>query len=276
MNGGACDYLLLERTWITGPTTGLETSGEGRNKPMVQEADFYTAEEAAKVLGIPVRHVFSMLCGGELEGHQDEWARWLVPASALQEARRTLKPSSYPDGLPEHDAGSRAAAEAETRVWDTAEITILSDGETTVESPVDAGSLSGEETTQETYEMPVGGTPASRTYTESSEARTGDRLSLDGGSGAAVSEPTLNETIKEITERLAVAAAKTRELRGRLELAEATEAALRESLESLERERRGIDRESTWAEQDGTEAERLDKEPAAGRGEGFWRGLFGG
>ena len=240
---------------------------------MAQEADFYTAEEAAKVLGIPVRQVFSMLCGGELEGHQDEWARWLVPASALQEARRTLKPSSYPDGLPDHDAGSRAVAEAETRLWDAAEITILSDGEPSVESPIDAGSLSGEETTQETYETPVGGTPASRTYTESSEAGTGERLSLDGGSGAAVSEPTLNKTIKEIIERLAAAAARTRELRGRLEHAEATEAAL---CESLERERRGINRETTRAEQDGTEAERLDKEPAAGRGEGFWRGLFGG
>ncbi len=241
---------------------------------MAQEADFYTVEEAAKVLGIPVRRVFSMLCGGELEGHQDEWARWLVPASALQGAQRTLKPSSYPDGLPEHDARSRAAAEAETRVWDATETSMLSDGEPPVESPVDAVSLTHEEITQEKDETPVGGTPASRTDKKVSEAETDEKLSLDGGSsGAAVSESTLDETIKEITERLAAAAAKTRELRGRLELAEATEAALRES---LERERRRIDQENTRAEQDGTEAEHLDKEPAAGRGEGFWRGLFGG
>ena len=240
---------------------------------MAQEADFYTVEEVAKVLGIPVRRVFSMLCGGELEGHQDEWARWLVPASALQEARRTLKPSSYPDGLPEHDARSHAAAEAETRVWDAIETSILSDGEPPVESPVDTVSLMHEEITQEKDETPVGGTPASRTDKKVSEAETDEKLSLDGSSGAVASESILNETIKEITERLAAAAAKTRELRGRLELAEATEAALRES---LERERRRIDRENTRAEQDGTEVEHLDKEPAAGRGEGFWRGLFGG
>ncbi len=243
--------------------------------PMAQEADFYTAEEAAKVLGIPVRRVFSMLCSGELEGHQDEWARWLVPASAVQGARRSPEASPLPGGLPEHDAGVRAAAEDETRVWDAAETTILSDGRPFLEPPVDVGSLGDEETTQETDEELVDSSSASRAYTESSDdAETAERLPLDGSSEAAASDEAPNETVKEITERLAAAAAKTRELRGRLELAEATEAALRES---LERERRRIDQESTGAEQHGAGGvERLEKEPAAERGEGFWRGLFGG
>jgi hypothetical protein len=240
---------------------------------MAQEADFYTAEEAAKVLGIPVRRVFGMLCGGELEGHQDEWARWLVPASALQGAGRNPKASPYPGGLPEHDAGSRAAAEDETRVWDAAETTVLSDGRPFLELPVDVGSLGGEETTHETDEALVGGRPASRDFTESSDAETVERLPLDGRSEAAASDAAHDGNVEEIAERLAAAAAKTRELRGRLELAEATEAALRES---LERERGGIDRESTRVEQHGMVAEHLEKEPAAGRGEGFWRGLFGG
>jgi len=240
---------------------------------MAQEADFYTAEEAAKVLGIPARRVFGMLCGGELEGHQDEWARWLVPASALQGVRRNPEPSPYPGGLPEDDAGSRAAAEDETRVWDAAETTVLSDGRPFLEPPVDVGSLGGEETTQETDEALVGGGPASRAYTESSDAETAKRLPLDGSSEAASSDVAPDETVKEITERLAAAAAKTRELRGNLELAEATETALRES---LERERRRVDRESTWAEQHGAGVERLEKEPTDGRGDGFWRGLFGG
>ncbi len=240
--------------------------------PMAQEADFYTAEEAAKVLGIPVRRVFGMLCDGELEGHQDEWARWLVPASALQGARRNPEASPYPGGLSEHDAGSRAAAEDETRVWDAAETTVLSDGRPFLGPSVDVGSLGGEETTQETDEALVDSSSASRVYTESSDVETDERLPLDGSSEAA-SDEAPDETVKEITERLAAAAAKTRELRGRLELAEATEAALRES---LERERRSIDRESTRAEQHGAVVEHLENEPAAGRGEGFWRGLFGG
>jgi hypothetical protein len=240
---------------------------------MAQEADFYTAEEAAKVLGIPVRRVFGMLCGGELEGRQDEWARWLVPASALQGARRNTKASPYPGGLPEHDAGSHAAAEDETRVWDAAETTVLSDGRPLLEPPVDVGSLGGEETTQETDEVLVGGRPASRGFTESSDAETVERLPLNDRSEAAASDAAHDGNVEEIAERLAAAAAKTRELRGRLEIAEATEAALRES---LERERGGIDRESTRVEQHGMVAEHLKKEPAAGRGEGFWRGLFGG
>ena len=240
---------------------------------MAREADFYTAEEAAKVLGIPVRRVFSMLCGGELEGHQDERARWLVPASAVQGARRSSEASPYPSGLPEHNAGSRAAIEDETRIQDAAETAVLSDGRPFLVLPVDVGALGGEDTTQETDEALVGGSPASRPCMESSDAETTERLPLDGRSEAGTSAAASDETVKEITERLAAAAAHARELRGRLELAEATEAALRES---LERERRGIDRESTWAEQHGAVAERLEKKPAAGRGDGFWRGLFGG
>ena len=240
---------------------------------MAQEADFYTAEEAAKVLGIPVSRVFGMLCSGELEGYQDEWARWLVPASAVQGARQSPEASPYPSGFPEHSAESRAAAEDETRVWDAAETTVLRDGRPFLGPSVDVGSLGGEETTQETDEALIGVSPASRAHMEISDGGTAERSPLDGHSEAVASDDTLDETIKKITERLAAAAAKTRELRGRLEVAEATETALRES---LEHERRRIDRESAQAEQPGAVAERLEKEPTAGRGDGFWRGLFGG
>lgn len=264
--------MLLARTWSKAPKTGLEVSGKGRNTPMAREADFYTAEEAAKVLGISVRRVFGMLCSGELEGHQDEWARWLVPASAVQGARRSSAAFPCP-GVPEHDAGSRAAMEDEIRVQDVAETTVLSDGRPFLEPPVDVGSLGGEETTQETGEALVGGRLTSRDSTESSDAQTVERLPLDSRSEAAASDATHDSNVKEIAERLAAAAAKTRELRDRLKLAEATEAALRES---LERERGGIDRESTRVEQHETVAEPVEKEPAAGRSDGFWRGLFRG
>ena len=252
---------------------GLEVSREGTNTFVAHEADFYTAEEAAKVLGIPVRRVFSMLCGGELEGHQDEWARWLVPASAVQGARRSYGASPYPNGLPERDAGSNAAVEKEIYVQDAAETVVLSDGMPLVEPSVDRGWLGGEETTQETDEALIGDSRAARPCTEISDAETAERLPLDVHSEATTSAAAPDETIKQITKRLAAAAAKTRELRGRLKLAEATEAALRES---LERERYGIDRERARAEHHEAVAERIEKEPAAGRSDGFWRGLFGG
>jgi hypothetical protein len=240
---------------------------------MAREADFYTAEEAARVLGIPVRRVFGMLCGGELEGHQDEWARWLVPASAVQGARRSSEASPHPGALPEHDAEPHAATDEETRVWDAAETLVLGDGRPFLVPSVGANSLGGEETTQETDRAPVDGSSASRPFTESSDAETAERSPLDGHSEAAASDAASDATVEEITERLAAAAAETRELRGRLELAEATEAALRES---LERERHRDDQESARADQHGTVAERVEKEPAAGRSDGFWRGLFGG
>jgi hypothetical protein len=78
---------------------------------MAQEADFYSAEEVARVLKIPVRRVFGMLCGGELEGYQDEWARWHVPASAVQGMRRSLESPSDPEEGPLKDDAEPRAAE---------------------------------------------------------------------------------------------------------------------------------------------------------------------
>lgn len=54
---------------------------------MRKEADFYSSGEAAKALGIPERQVFGMVVSGELEGQQDEWGRWRIPASAIRRAR---------------------------------------------------------------------------------------------------------------------------------------------------------------------------------------------
>lgn len=239
---------------------------------MAREADFYTAEEAAKVLGVPVRRVFGMLCGGELEGHQDEWARWLVPASAVQGARRSQVATPYPDGLSEQDAESRVALEDETSVRDAAETVVLGDGRPFLGPPSGAGSLSSEETTWETDEAPASSDPASPARADGSAVEAAETLPLDVRSEVVVSDAPPDETLEEITERLAAAVARTRELRESLELAEATEAELRER---LERERRRIDRESAPAEQHET-AERVEKEPANERNDGFWRGLFGG
>src|SRR3954471_17183076 len=81
---------------------------------MAKEADFYSTGEVAKALGIPESRVFGMLAGGELEGQQDEWARWRIPASAVSRVRRAPELSSSPDRNLEEDAGSPAAG-AEAR-----------------------------------------------------------------------------------------------------------------------------------------------------------------
>jgi len=160
--------------------------------------------------------------------------------------------------------------EERTRVQDAGETVVLSDGRPFLEpTTADVSSVDGEEATQEANEAPAGGSLASHPSAEYSDAET---LPLDRPSAAATSAAGPDETVREIAERLAAAVAKTRELRERLELAEATEAELRERLEC---ERRRIDGESTQ-EQHGAVVASLEKAPADGRGDGFWRGLFGG
>ena len=80
---------------------------------MAKQADLYSPDEAAKMLGIPAIRVFSMLSSGELEGYQDEWARWRIPATAVRRDRRDSKPPSGPGGSSEDDAESRIAEEGE-------------------------------------------------------------------------------------------------------------------------------------------------------------------
>lgn len=235
---------------------------------MVQEADFYSADEAAKVLGIPVRQVFGMLCRGELEGYQDVWARWLVSASAVQGALRSSEPSSELDGLP-RDEANPLPAEEETRVLDAEATAVRSDGGLLSE-PSDGSDLSsGEETTQETGETSVSEGSASSIHTESSDAETTESLpNVDNLNPDAA----LNETVRDLTEQLARAVVKTRELRGRLELAEFAEARLRKS---LERERERADAQNARMEQHRA-IEQNEEEPAAGRSEGIWRRFLGG
>ena len=60
---------------------------------MEKQADLYSPDEAAKVLGVPAIQIFDMLTSGELEGHQDQWARWRIPASAVRGAHQDVEPS---------------------------------------------------------------------------------------------------------------------------------------------------------------------------------------
>jgi excisionase family DNA binding protein len=64
---------------------------------MPKEADFYTPGEAAKFLGLAEITVLGLLTSGQLEGHQDERARWLIPASAIHAARHSSEASASTD-----------------------------------------------------------------------------------------------------------------------------------------------------------------------------------
>jgi hypothetical protein len=242
---------------------------------MAHEADFYSAEEVARALKIPIRRVFGMLCGGELEGYQDEWARWHVPASAMQGVRRSLEPSSDLEEGPLKDDAETRVAEDATRVGDADATPVRSDGGSLLDSPAGMALTSDEETTQEAREVPVSGAPSSYNSAGNGDAEAATEvLPRVGYEETVAPEAASNETIRELDEQLAAATAKTSELRDRLALAEATEAALRES---LKREREKADQESLLSEQQRRAATgQPEKEPAGERDEGFWRGLFGG
>jgi hypothetical protein len=240
---------------------------------MAQEADFYSAEEAAKVLGIPVRRVFGMLCDGELEGYQDEWARWRVPASAVRHVRRDPEPTtSDPLGASEDTVESRST-EGEARVEDAATTIVSSDGGPLWSSPSLADSSSGEETTQEVGEAPVSDGSGSYALTQGDDAEVTKLLPRGDHPEMAEPDSASNEIIRELAERLAEASAKTRELRDRLELAEVTEAALREN---LERERQRADRESAQTKLQRGADEQFEERQSTEPGEGFWRRFLGG
>ena len=66
------------------------------------------------MLGISPIRLFGMLASGELEGHQDEWARWRIPARAIRRAcQEDSEPPSGPGGSSEDDAESRIAEEGD-------------------------------------------------------------------------------------------------------------------------------------------------------------------
>lgn len=261
--------LALSLPLFTNPPTGLETSDEGKNISMAQETDFYSADEAAKVLGMPVGQIFGMLCRGELEGYQDVWARWRVSASAVQAALRSSEPSSELDGLPKDEA-KPLPAEEETRVLDAEATTVRSDGGLLSEPSDGSGLPSGEGTTQEAGETPVSGASASSIHTESSDVETTESLPNADNLNPDVAP---NETVRDLAERLAMAAAKTRELRDRLELAEFAETTLRES---LKRERERANAQNVRMEQQRGAIGQREEEQIASRGEGIWRRFLGG
>jgi predicted transcriptional regulator len=66
---------------------------------MAREADTFTPGEVARALGLTEFTVLSLLTSGQLEGHQDEQARWWIPASAIDDTimRRSASTDAPPD-----------------------------------------------------------------------------------------------------------------------------------------------------------------------------------
>src|SRR5215217_4595325 len=69
--------------------------------PTTREADFYTPGEAAQLLRLTEFAVLGLLTTGQLEGQQDEQARWWIPASTIDDAARR---SSGTDAPPDPSA----------------------------------------------------------------------------------------------------------------------------------------------------------------------------
>src|SRR5215210_2512262 len=68
---------------------------------MAREADTFTPGEVARALGLTEFTVLSLLTSGQLEGHQDEQARWWIPASAIDDAARSTASRDAPDAPPD-------------------------------------------------------------------------------------------------------------------------------------------------------------------------------
>src|SRR5918993_947266 len=66
---------------------------------MPREADYYSPGEAARMLGLAEFTVLGLLTSGQLEGQQDEQARWWIPATAVDAAvrrSRAIETSVHP------------------------------------------------------------------------------------------------------------------------------------------------------------------------------------
>ena len=58
---------------------------------MTEEGDFYTVEQAAKILKLTSGRIRQMLRSGALEGERDEAGRWRIPAHAVHDRPRTVR-----------------------------------------------------------------------------------------------------------------------------------------------------------------------------------------
>ena len=280
---------------------------------MAREADFYTPSEAANLLGLAEFTILGLLTSGELEGRQDDEARWWIPAAAVDEAVRRSR-----------DASPRAPSSADPSAEETIPITPVSEGtqgreDTTTQSeggdipvgnqpdvPTDVRGVSGWVTTKvaaeslgvdprtvRTYinrgelDAKVEGEGVEKTYFVAidslhslrvrRERSRNTRARVRGNSVGAVAGAEGAEyvagVLRDLTDKLISLSSETAELRTRLELTARAESTLQEERDRL---RQDWERERQERQEAQEEARQLREELQAERSKGFWQRLFGG
>ena len=274
---------------------------------MPNEADFYTPGEVAKMLGLAELTVLSLLTSGQLEGHQDERARWWIPPAAVDAARRSTSADNAAGPLYEEtvpitpvtptNGGALPASEKTTQLEAGAETprtpskgnggrTISESGWTTTDqsaralgvSPrtvrrfIDRGELEGRKVTEgivEAWEVSIDSLYALRDkrISQGQVRRNVHRKSTEGQNSSDTTD-----YVRELTDRLLHISSEAAELRTRLELTFKAESTLQEERDRL---RQDWERERQERQEAQEEAQRLREELVAERSKGFWQRLFG-
>jgi excisionase family DNA binding protein len=280
---------------------------------MPNEADFYTPGEVAKMLGLAELTVLDLLTSGQLEGHQDERARWWIPPAAVDAARRSSTADNAVGPLSEQTIpitpvtptnGGALPASEETTQLEAGAGTVRparrtssreSDGQSTSESGwtttdqaaralgvsprtvrrfIDRGELEGRKVTEGIVE-------AWEVSIDSLYALRDKRISEGQVRRNVPRKSTEGQSssdndmdyVRELTDRLLRISSEAAELRTRLELTFKAESTLQEERDRL---RQDWERERQERQEAQEEAQRLREELVAERSKGFWRRLFGG
>jgi hypothetical protein len=277
---------------------------------MPREADFYTPGEAANLLGLAELTVLGLLTSGQLEGHQDERARWWIPSAAIDAARRsrsagtsagplaeettTMTPGSPTSRVVPPASEETTQLEPDTETvrrtpskdndgqsisdsgWTTTDQSAraLSVSPRTVRRLIDRGELEGRKLTEgivEAWEVSIDSLYALRDKRISEGQIRRNVPRVSAQSRDASDTPA--DYVRDLTDRLVRLSSEIGELRGRLELTEKAESTLQEERDRLSIE---LEREREERREAREEAERLRSELEAERTKGFWRRLFGG
>ena len=267
---------------------------------MSREANFYTLDEAAKLLGLAEYTILGLLTSGELEGQQDDQARWWIPATAVDKAAklseekeaevagRSPSPTSeettqlgtiLPPTISPTTSSDTYGQSAGDSGWTTTEVAAraLAVSPRTVRRLIDRGELEGRKIREgivEAWEVSIDSLYTLRNKRESEgQVRRGDhRVSVEEKKPADL-PPDTADYIRELTERLLRLSSEVGELRTRLELTAKAESTLQDELDRVEDE---LERTSEERRRHQEEAERLRAELEAERSKGFWQRLFGG
>jgi excisionase family DNA binding protein len=259
---------------------------------MAREADFYTAGEAANLLGVSEITVLGLLTSGQLEGYQDERARWCIPASVIDRAMQaqrepdnTVDPLADTIAIPltsvektapatgedttqeselihrDEQAADASADPASTSGWVTIKVAAeaLGVNAQTVRMHIERGDLQAKvegEGVEKAYLVSIDSVYALR---ERWGGPRNNRRKTREKSATSNVPADLAEMVRDLTADLVRAKSEAADLRARLELTEQAQSTR--------------DVEATRLRE---ENERLCTELEAERSKGFWQRMFGG